>query len=455
MSNNQDEIIETIKQITKNLGSGLYLRDKESAELLFCNERFAEIHGYEKAEEVKGIKTWDLIDPEWKNQVVTYLQENSHYEGIGTAFTRNRERIHINLTILEIPRTSLILGIVRNVTKQIEMEAKLVKSEAKYRALVDTIQEGLIIVNQNEEIVFTNPAICKSLSFSESELIGKNLADITTVEQFQIILEETEKRKNGITNQYEVRLNSKTQIEKKFLISAAPLFDANTNYAGSIAICMDIGHRHLTQPGDVELPKIYLDLLLKELSDQLLRARGWLDILKSSSKLGDKERINNVQNSLLKIDFLSKQVKEVFFCPSNGMKLSITLSNLISKVKEGLTNLVIAKSIELIFETFAQELKDGRVPLLYSQIIEQILYNSISRNARKITISIIKIDLSKINIIIEDDAKSFVTSEEKEEFLLGIYLSVKLIESMSNSLTVDYILPGEGTRFVISSDIVL
>ncbi|MHA2346698.1 MAG: PAS domain-containing protein [Candidatus Hodarchaeales archaeon] len=357
MSAARDEIIVIINQLMQNLASGLYLRDKKSAELLFCNDIFAQIHGYGNAEEIKGIKTWDLIEPTWRKRVLTFLHEKGHYEGAGIAYTRNKEKIHINLTILEIPKTSLILGITRDVTEETEMESKLIKSEAKYRALVDTIQEGLIIVDQNEEIVFANPAIYKSLNYSESELIGQNLSDITTSDQFQIIQQETENRKSGISNQFEVQLLTKTEILKTFLVSAAPLIDSNANYAGAIAVCMDIGYRHLTKLDDVDLPSIFLDLLLVELSDQLLRARGWLDILESQSKMGDKERIGNIQNSLSKIDILSKQVKEVFSVSSDPMKVQITLSDLLNRVNERVINIIAPKSIELFFEPFSQDLR--------------------------------------------------------------------------------------------------
>jgi PAS domain S-box-containing protein len=58
-------------------------------------------------------------------------------------------------------------------------EEALRESEARLRATVEQATAGVARCDTNGEIGFANQALCKMLGYTESELIGKNVADVT------------------------------------------------------------------------------------------------------------------------------------------------------------------------------------------------------------------------------------------------------------------------------------
>ena len=67
-------------------------------------------------------------------------------------------------------------SIYRDVTEAKKIDDALMESEAKYRQLVELAQEGVWALDNDSRTVFVNPRMAKMLGYSESEMIGKNLA---------------------------------------------------------------------------------------------------------------------------------------------------------------------------------------------------------------------------------------------------------------------------------------
>jgi PAS domain S-box-containing protein len=70
-----------------------------------------------------------------------------------------------------------VVEVVTNITEQKKAEEKLRKSEAKYRALVENIGNGIATTDLEGRLVFVNQALCEMVGYSEKELIGKPFAD--------------------------------------------------------------------------------------------------------------------------------------------------------------------------------------------------------------------------------------------------------------------------------------
>jgi len=73
--------------------------------------------------------------------------------------------------------TTSIVEVTTEITEQKKAEEKLRESEAKYRALVENIGNGIATIDLEGRFVFVNQALCKIFGYSEKELIGKPFAD--------------------------------------------------------------------------------------------------------------------------------------------------------------------------------------------------------------------------------------------------------------------------------------
>jgi len=70
------------------------------------------------------------------------------------------------------------LTIIYDETKRIEMEQALKESEAKFRAITNSANDAIVLIDNNEKIALWNHAAQNIFGYTEDEVLGKNLHDI-------------------------------------------------------------------------------------------------------------------------------------------------------------------------------------------------------------------------------------------------------------------------------------
>ena len=70
------------------------------------------------------------------------------------------------------------LTIIYDETKRIEMEQALKESEAKFRAITNSANDAIVLIDNNEKIALWNHAAQDIFGYTENEILGKNLHDI-------------------------------------------------------------------------------------------------------------------------------------------------------------------------------------------------------------------------------------------------------------------------------------
>ena len=78
-----------------------------------------------------------------------------------------------------------------DVSERIQTEIDLRQSEALHRTLVQTIPYGVQEVDKDGRIIYTNPAFCATMGYTNEELIGRYVWDLTAEETEQRRLKET------------------------------------------------------------------------------------------------------------------------------------------------------------------------------------------------------------------------------------------------------------------------
>lgn len=113
-------------------------------------------------------------------------------------------------------------------------------SEEKYRVLTEAAAAGIGIVDENENFIFTNNALCTMLGYSEAELLTKNLADLSPLKEFDRFKDQTTSRRTGITSNYETQLVQKTGSIIDVHVWASPLYDNSGQFYGTLGIVIDL-----------------------------------------------------------------------------------------------------------------------------------------------------------------------------------------------------------------------
>ena len=444
----QENVMDFIKPLIGKISSGVFVLNRKTANIITCNDSFIRIHGYSSKKELEGENIWRFFVPLDASIILRKIEEEGHFQGEVRAFNQHQNIITIDLIMLDVPRVEIILGIVKDITKQIQLK----ESEAKHRALVETIREGLMIVNTQEKIEFVNPVLCRGLEYAKEELIGMNLTEITdseSLESLKDLIKNGEAKENG---HLEIKMRAKSGREKTFLISTAPLYDSKSNYTGTIAVCIDVTARYFDNNQLAETRSVFLRMMLKETSEQLLRAKGRLDILHSeTSLLEQRERIQNVISIVENIERLNHQINELANLRSilDFTPLFISVPDFYNYLDEMLKPLVHSKGCQIKINHLIEYPSLYQCPNILLIAIEQVIRDSLARHSRNITVDLLIISPDEMRITITDDGKAFLKTPETPEisnFLMNIYLANVLLREIGGKLSINDILPKEGLQ---------
>ncbi|MCK4814715.1 PAS domain S-box protein, partial [bacterium] len=154
---------------------------------------------------------------------------------------RLKQRANLLLEELVKERTQKLQT---EITERKHTEGTLRKSEEKYRTLVETIEEGIGNVDEEENFLFVNQATANIFGYSKEEMIGKNLKELTAPEDFKRVLYQTSIRKSGKSSRYELSIIKKDGEYRVITVTATPIFGDDGKYRGSFGIFHDITERN-------------------------------------------------------------------------------------------------------------------------------------------------------------------------------------------------------------------
>lgn len=117
---------------------------------------------------------------------------------------------------------------------------KLEKSENKYRTITENIAEGVFTVDEFENFTYANQAFSNMIGYSNADILGKNLKDVSTQDSFEIIQSQTQNRRNGQTDRYVIEMINRTGTSVHVELACSPINDTNNECQGATVVARDI-----------------------------------------------------------------------------------------------------------------------------------------------------------------------------------------------------------------------
>ena len=124
-----------------------------------------------------------------------------------------------------------------------ERTLRLGESEAKYRRIVDTANEGIWMLGPDTLTVFVNARMAEMLGRSVDEMTGQPVTAFMFEEDAHEHLKRMEDRRGGLAEHYERRFRRKDTGRPCESIPATPVFDGARRFQGAIAMATDITER--------------------------------------------------------------------------------------------------------------------------------------------------------------------------------------------------------------------
>jgi PAS domain S-box-containing protein len=119
----------------------------------------------------------------------------------------------------------------------------LLESEKKYRQLVETLQEGIWVIDSNACTTFVNRRMAEMLGYTVEEMTGRHLFEFMDEPGRESAQKQLERRSQGIKEQHDLELVRKDGGHVFVLFEASPVTDTEGNFSGAIAGVLDITDR--------------------------------------------------------------------------------------------------------------------------------------------------------------------------------------------------------------------
>lgn len=212
----------------------------------YMNPNGLEILGY-SIDEIKEIHFQDLVKKSHKEEIFTFYQ-NQLNSKIGSSYTefpvisKNGIEIWLGQNVdMSFDDSKVDISVVaRDITEKRRFEIELLKSEEKYRSIINNLQLGLLEANEKGVITKAHPSFCEMVGYSNEELEGTDGYFLLDEDGRDVLLSETSNRGVGELGLYEMKLITKAGEIIWVMISGAPTYDKYNNVNGSIGIHLNI-----------------------------------------------------------------------------------------------------------------------------------------------------------------------------------------------------------------------
>ncbi len=211
--------------------------------LLTINSAALKALGYE-SEEVLGHSIEKLIPPALRNSIPDNLlkvAKEGSTAGVSQYVTKDGGTRHVEYraaTIVTDRSSPRIVAVARDVTDRIRMKKALKESEIRFQLLVESAHDGIMYIDSEGTIQFTNPRMREILRDRQPE--GKNLKDYYDEQNREILEDKLRVRRSGESTTYFITLTDLEGFRHEMVVSGTPDFDHENNYLGAMGVFTDI-----------------------------------------------------------------------------------------------------------------------------------------------------------------------------------------------------------------------
>lgn len=223
---NEHRIVKANQALAKRLGVS-----QEEVVGRFC---FEAVHG---EEEPPSFCPHSLLLKDGKEQSAEFLEPRLGAVLDGRVFPLVDEEGHVFGAV----------HVVRDITERKRADEALRQSEERYRKLVDTMYEGLGVLDENGAITYVNDRACRIVGYRREELLGRHPSNFLDETNRQVLAHEMGRREKGEKGSYELEWTRKDGSKSVVVMSGSPILDEQGRFRGSFAVLTDITARKMAE----------------------------------------------------------------------------------------------------------------------------------------------------------------------------------------------------------------
>ncbi|HNY50806.1 MAG TPA: PAS domain S-box protein [Smithella sp.] len=188
------------RDITENF-SDIFIITDQAGHIKYCS-RSAERHTGYKPEEMIGRSAFSFVHPDDVHRTAadyatTLLRDKKALIPDALRIIHKNGSIiyldGIGTNLLENPDIAGMVITARDITKRKQTEEELLQSEAKFRAILESIKDGYYETDREGKFTFLNDSLCRILERSQEELLGTHYREYLDENYLETIFQESSK----------------------------------------------------------------------------------------------------------------------------------------------------------------------------------------------------------------------------------------------------------------------
>lgn len=204
-------------------------------------------------EEVVGQPLEILFPARFHNLHSNYVRGFAHEDvnhrhmgktGVVTGLRADNQEFPLEGSIsqVKVSGRKYFTAIMRDITERQRIEDELRDRHEFVLTLVNTMEQGLIVLDENAQLEFVNPAFSRMLQRDPEDLIGKTPYDLTHAGDHQVLGEAWERHKSGEFESFEARMIGANGMDIYALAVGTPRF-RDGQFAGTIGVVTNLTER--------------------------------------------------------------------------------------------------------------------------------------------------------------------------------------------------------------------
>jgi PAS domain S-box-containing protein len=194
-------------------------------EHIYVNQKFLDIFGYDKPEEIVGTTAYIIAHPDDRPMVIEYSRKRQQGEAVPSQYTfkgikKDGATCYINVSVaaMLLQGERVILAFMRDITEHVLAERKIVESEQSLQAILKASPIGIGRV-KNRVIDWVNEFMCRMSGYTFDELEGQSTRLLhESDEAFETVGESLNQ-----TGQAEHRMIRKDGTARDVLLKISPV----------------------------------------------------------------------------------------------------------------------------------------------------------------------------------------------------------------------------------------
>jgi len=452
----------------------------------YVNKRHAELLGFNDPSDFIDREAIEFVAPEDKKRVLEMIRGRPKGEKHPSLYELKLRRkngtlvdVETHVSVIEYEGKPASLAFTRDITERKQMEEEIIKSEERWRSLVELAPDAIITLNIGGVATSINSAFSRMTGFSKDDVLGRHLTNLgaipaKNVPKFKKLLNSILQgkipppvefifhHKNGTLKWGEARFNLIKVGEKREIL----------------VICREITRRKEMEEELRDYAE-NLEHIVKEKTEELVAAESIASAGKVAAMLGHDLRgpLQTMKSAIYLLKQRSDKPEDVLTLAENAVDravkmleeirnrtrdspLQIVITNLKTLIKTAVEAAPKPSFIDLTCE-LSEELEEVYLdPMKMRRVLDNLLANALDAMPQggRLDISakvndgsvLIKVSDTGVGIPEEDMLnlfKPFHTTKPKG-MGLGLVYCKRAVEAHGGTITVESKV-GEGTRFTI------